>query len=204
MRWWPLQGLLRAAVAETFNCVTVDGDTSTNDMVLCFATGAAGTAPLRPGTAAFRRLDEAVREVCLRLATAIARDGEGATKLATVRIQGAASAREARQAAEAVATSPLVKTTLFGQDMNWGRIMAALGRSGARFDPDAVELRVDDVVVVRRGVSCGQAAEAAANERLRQREFTLGVRLRAGRASARMFTTDLTEDYIRINAGYRS
>jgi glutamate N-acetyltransferase/amino-acid N-acetyltransferase len=200
----PLQSLLREAVHDTFNCVTVDGDTSTNDMVLCFATGAAGTPPLRPGTPAFGRFRQAVHQVCLRLASMIARDGEGASKLVTLRVEGAATAREARQAAEAIATSPLVKTTLFGQDMNWGRIMAALGRSGARFDPETVEISVDDVPVVRRGLSRGAAAEAAANERLREREFTLRVRLRAGRAHARLFTTDLTDEYVRINAGYRS
>ncbi|MFB3820233.1 MAG: bifunctional glutamate N-acetyltransferase/amino-acid acetyltransferase ArgJ [Candidatus Methylomirabilales bacterium] len=200
----PLQRLLRAAVEDTFNCVTVDGDTSTNDMVLCFATGAAGTPPLRPGTPAFRRFGEALHEVCLRLAVMIARDGEGATKLATLRIEGAGNPREARLAAEAVATSPLVKTTLFGQDMNWGRIMAALGRSGARFDPEAVEILVDELPVVRRGMTRGPEAEAAANERLRRREFSLVVRLHAGRAAVRLFTTDLSEDYVKINAGYRS
>ncbi len=200
----PLQRLLRQVVATTFNCVTVDGDTSTNDTVLCFATGAAGTPPLRPGTPAFRLFGEAVHEVCLRLARMIARDGEGATKLVTLQVEGAANPREARMAAEAVATSPLVKTTLFGQDMNWGRIMAALGRSGARFDPDAVEILVDELPVVRRGMSRGPEAEAAANERLHRREFTLVLRLRAGRAGARLFTTDLSEDYVKINAGYRT
>jgi glutamate N-acetyltransferase/amino-acid N-acetyltransferase len=200
----PLQRLLRGAVAETFNCVTVDGDTSTNDMVLCFATGAAGTPPLRPGTPAFQRFADALRAVCLRLARMIARDGEGATKLVTVQVDGAATAREARMAAEAVATSPLVKTTLFGQDMNWGRVMAALGRSGARFDPDRVDISLDELPVVRRGGSRGEAAEAAANERMHRPEFTLAIRLHAGRATARLFTTDLSEAYVRINAGYRS
>jgi glutamate N-acetyltransferase/amino-acid N-acetyltransferase len=184
-----MQRALGRAVAQSFNCVTVDGDTSTNDMVLCFATG----APERMAGA-----------VCLTLAKMIARDGEGATKLAEVRIQGGRSAREARLAAEAVATSPLVKTTLFGQDINWGRIMAALGRSGARFDPTRVDLFVDEVPVVRRGESLGEEAEAAANRRLRRREFALIAGLHAGTASARMWTTDLSEEYVRINAGYRS
>ena len=199
-----LQTALREAVAESFNCITVDGDTSTNDMVLCFATGAAGAPPLAAGSQAFGTFRRALRQVCLALAKMIARDGEGATKLAEVRIQGARSAREARRAAETVATSPLVKTTLFGEDINWGRIMAALGRSGARFDPERVEIGVDHVPVVRNGVSLGLRAEAAANRRLRRREFTLTASLRAGRAEARMWTTDLSEAYVRINAGYRT
>jgi len=199
-----LQRALGEAVAESFNCITVDGDTSTNDMVLCFATGAAGASPLAVGSRASETFRQALRQVCLVLAKMIARDGEGATKLAEVRIQGARSVREARLAAEAVATSPLVKTTLFGEDINWGRIMAALGRSGARFDPDRVELSVDHVPVVHHGVSLGLRAEAAANRRLRRREFTLIATLHAGRAEARLWTTDLSEAYVRINAGYRS
>jgi glutamate N-acetyltransferase/amino-acid N-acetyltransferase len=199
-----LQRLLGEAVEQSFNCITVDGDTSTNDMVLCFATGAAGAPPLVPGTRPFERFETALLEACLVLAKMIARDGEGATKLAEVRIQGARSATEARLAAEAVATSPLVKTTLFGEDMNWGRILAALGRSGARFDPERVDVFVDELPVVRRGVSAGPAAETAANRRLRRREFAVIVSLQAGRGAARLWTTDLSEDYVRINAGYRS
>ena len=199
-----LQRALGEAVAGSFNCITVDGDTGTNDMVLCFATGAAGAPPLRPGTSALGTFRCALEQVCLTLAKMIARDGEGATKLAEIRIQGARSVREARQAAEAVATSPLVKTTLFGQDINWGRVMAALGRSGARFDPARVDLSVDEVPVVRRGLGLGPRAEAAANRRLRRREFGLTVALHAGAAAARLWTTDLSEAYVRINAGYRS
>lgn len=199
-----LQRLLGEAVAESFNCITVDGDTSTNDMVLCFATGAAGVPRLVAGTPPYERFRRALGQVCVALAIMIVRDGEGATKLAEVRIQGARSPREARLAAETVATSPLVKTTLFGEDINWGRILAALGRSGASFDPDRVDLAVDDVPVVRRGVGLGPRAEAAANRRLRRREFALTVSLHAGRAAARFWTTDLSEAYVRINAGYRT
>jgi glutamate N-acetyltransferase/amino-acid N-acetyltransferase len=199
-----LQSVLRDAVAHSFNCITVDGDTSTNDMVLCFATGAAGGPTLAAGTRAWERFREAVQHVCLTLAKAIARDGEGATKLVEVRVQGARSEREARCAAETVATSPLVKTTLFGEDMNWGRIMAALGRSGARFDPARVELSLDELPVVRCGQSLGGRAEAAANRRLKRRETTLAISLHAGAAAARLWTTDLSEAYVRINAGYRS
>lgn len=199
-----LQKALQLAVDASFNCVTVDGDTSTNDMVLCFATGSSGAPALRLGTATFRTFQVGLEMVCLALAKMIVRDGEGATKLVEVRITGARTAKEARQAAEAVATSPLVKTTLFGEDINWGRVLAALGRSGARFDPGMVELSVDDLPVVRRGVGLGSSAEVAANQRLRQREFALVVHLHAGRMAARLWTTDLSEGYVRINAGYRT
>ncbi len=199
-----LQRALAEAVARSFNCITVDGDTSTNDMVLGFATGASGAPPLALGTPAWARFQAALDQVCLVLAKMIVRDGEGATKVAEVTIRGARSAAEARRAAEAVATSPLVKTTLFGEDINWGRIMAALGRSGAVFDPERVDIVVDGVAVVRRGVGVGARAEAAANRRLRRREFSLGLDLHAGRGAARLWTTDLSEAYVRINAGYRT
>jgi glutamate N-acetyltransferase/amino-acid N-acetyltransferase len=199
-----LQKALRLAVDASFNRITVDGDTSTNDMVLCFATGASGALALRPGTPAFGTFQVGLEMVCLSLAKMVVRDGEGATKLVEVRISGARTAREARLAAEAVATSPLVKTTLFGEDINWGRVLAALGRSGARFDPGMVELSLDELPVVRRGVGLGPSAEAAANHRLRQREFALVAHLHAGHRTARLWTTDLSEGYVRINAGYRT
>ncbi len=199
-----LQRALRAAVDASFNCITVDGDTSTNDMVLCFANGAAGAPRLREGTADLRTFQIALEMVCLSLAKMIARDGEGATKLVEVRISGARTAREARQSAEAVANSPLVKTMLFGEDINWGRIMAALGRSGAGFDASSVDLFVDELPVVKGGVGLGGKAEAAVNHRLRQRDFALVINLHAGPAGARMWTTDLTDGYVRINAGYRT
>lgn len=199
-----LQRALRVAVDASFNCITVDGDTSTNDMVLCFANAAAGAPPLRAGTAGFRAFQVGLEMVCLSLARMIARDGEGATKLVEVRISGARTAHEARLAAETVANSPLVKTMLFGEDINWGRVMAALGRSGARFDGGSVDLCVDELPVVKGGIGLGRSAEAAANHRLRQREFALGINLHAGSGTARVWTTDLTEGYVRINAGYRS
>lgn len=200
----PLQRALGRAVDQSFNCITVDGDTSTNDMVLCFATGAAGAPTFSPGTAAFRTFQAGLETVCQRLAVMVARDGEGATKLVEVRVLGARTPREARLAAETVANSPLVKTTLFGGDINWGRIMAALGRSGASFDPEKVDLFVDELPVVRKGVGLGREAEAAANERMRRREFALVADLHAGRGQRRIWTTDLSEGYVRINAGYRS
>ena len=199
-----LQQALRRAVNASFNCITVDGDTSTNDTVLCFATGAVGGPTLMPGTPGFRTFQTGLELVCLTLAKMIARDGEGATKLVEVRVEGARSPAEARLAAVTVANSPLVKTTLFGEDINWGRIMAALGRSGARFDAEAVDIGVDEIAVVQGGVGLGAQVEETANHRMRQREFALVIRLHAGRGSARIWTTDLSEGYVRINAGYRS
>ena len=200
----PLQRALRRAVDQSFNCITVDGDSSTNDMVLCFATGGSGAPALSPGSAAFRTFQAGLDAVCRGLAVTIARDGEGATKLVEVRVAGARTPGEARLAAETVANSPLVKTTLFGQDINWGRIMAALGRSGARFDPEKVDLSVDELPVVKQGLGLGHEAEAVANERMHRREFALVIELHAGRGQARLWTTDLSEAYVRINAGYRS
>ncbi len=198
-----LQTALRRAVNETFNCITVDGDTSTNDTVLLFATGATGVR-VAPGSPAFGRFQAALTSVCETLAKMIAKDGEGATKLVEVVITGARSPMEARRAAETVANSPLVKTTLFGEDINWGRIMAALGRSGARFDQRRVAISVDDVSVVRNGQTLGERAEAAANRQLKRPEFSVHADLGAGRATARIWTTDLSEAYVRINAGYRT
>ncbi|MBI4537548.1 MAG: bifunctional glutamate N-acetyltransferase/amino-acid acetyltransferase ArgJ [candidate division NC10 bacterium] len=199
-----LHRAIKTAVAESFNRITVDGDTSTNDTVLCFATAAANAPAIAAGTGAFRTFQAALTHTCRSLARMIALDGEGATKLAAVRLCGARSAAEAARAARTVAESPLVKTTLYGEDMNWGRIMAALGRSGAGFDPETVDIAVDGLPVVRRGLSLGPAAEARANRRLRQREFALEIDLGAGRGEAEIWTTDLTEEYVRINAGYRT
>jgi glutamate N-acetyltransferase / amino-acid N-acetyltransferase len=199
-----LQQALRRAVNASFNCITIDGDTSTNDTVLCFATGAAGGPTLVPGTTAFRTFQTGLELVCLSLAKMIVRDGEGATKLVEVRVEGARTPAEARLAAETVANSPLVKTTLFGEDINWGRIMAALGRSGAQFDPRAVDIGVDEIAVVRGGIGLGVHVEETANHRMHQREFTLAVHLHAGRGTARIWTTDLSEAYVRVNAGYRT
>ena len=199
-----LQQALRRAVNASFNCITIDGDTSTNDTVLCFATGAARGPALVPGTTAFQTFQAGLERVCLTLAKMIVRDGEGATKLVEVRVEGARTPAEARLAAETVANSPLVKTTLFGEDINWGRIMAALGRSGAQFDPGNVDIGVDEIAVVRDGIGLGAHVEETANHRMHQREFALAVHLHAGRGTARIWTTDLSEAYVRVNAGYRT
>ncbi|MEK7366856.1 MAG: bifunctional glutamate N-acetyltransferase/amino-acid acetyltransferase ArgJ [candidate division NC10 bacterium] len=199
-----LRTALQEAVAGTFNCITVDGETSTNDMVLAFANGRAGVpaaAPASPVLAAFGR---ALQEVCEELACMIVADGEGATKMVEVRVRGARSPAEARQIGLRIGNSPLVKTAFFGQDSNWGRIMAALGSAGVPVDPARVAIAVGDVPIVWGGVGLGAEAERAANERMRQSTFSVTVDLGLGSAECRIWTTDLSEAYVRINAAYRS
>jgi glutamate N-acetyltransferase/amino-acid N-acetyltransferase len=199
-----LQEALVRAVDGSFNIITVDGDTSTNDMVLVLANGAAGTEEVRGGTEAGEAFAAHLGEVLLDLAKMIVRDGEGATKLVHIRIIGAASRADAQQAARSVATSSLVKTAFFGEDANWGRIIAAVGYSGAEVDPNRVEIAFDDVAVVRQGLSTGPELEARATEVLKQAEFCVTVDLRLGEGAAEYYTSDLTYEYVKINAAYRT
>ncbi|MCD4689373.1 MAG: bifunctional glutamate N-acetyltransferase/amino-acid acetyltransferase ArgJ [Desulfuromonadaceae bacterium] len=199
-----LQEALRRAVENSFNIITVDGDTSTNDMVLLLANGAAGNREICSGTAEGERFVEELTGVLLELAKMIVRDGEGATKLVRIRITGAASDGDAKKAANSVATSSLVKTAFFGEDANWGRIIAAVGYSGAAVDPERVEICFDDVPVVRQGISTGKELEAQATTILKQAEFTVTVDLGLGSASADYYTSDLTYEYVKINADYRT
>ncbi|MEW6290580.1 MAG: bifunctional glutamate N-acetyltransferase/amino-acid acetyltransferase ArgJ [Thermodesulfobacteriota bacterium] len=200
-----LQEMLRQSVARSFNAVTVDGDTSTNDTVLVLANGQAGNAPIdRLDAADGMAFRQALDDLCLDLALQIVKDGEGATKLITVHVRGAASAREADQAARTVANSSLVKTAFFGEDANWGRIIAALGRSGVAFEPDQVDIAFDDVLMVRDGLGLGAEQEKLATKVLKQAAFSVVIDLKAGQAEAKIHTCDLSLDYIRINADYRS
>jgi glutamate N-acetyltransferase/amino-acid N-acetyltransferase len=200
-----LQHHLVQAVNRSFNRITVDGDTSTNDTVLALAGCTAGNPTLfsldEPGNDAF---GAALTELLRDLALQIVADGEGATKLVTVRVIHAASAEDAEQAARTIANSPLVKTAFFGEDANWGRIIAALGRSGAVFAQDSVDIGFDDVLLVSNGLALGPSAETAATAVLKKDSFTVTVDLKAGEASDEIYTTDLSLDYIRINADYRS
>jgi glutamate N-acetyltransferase/amino-acid N-acetyltransferase len=199
-----LQEALIRAVDGSFNVITVDGDTSTNDMVVVLANGAAGTEEIRGGTEAGEAFAAHLCEVLLDLAKMIVRDGEGATKLVRIRIVGAASRADAQQAARSVATSSLVKTAFFGEDANWGRIIAAVGYSGAEVDPNLVEIAFDDVPVVRQGVSTGPELEARATEVLKKTEFSVTVDLGLGEGAAEYYTSDLTYEYVKINAAYRT
>ncbi|OHB33984.1 MAG: bifunctional ornithine acetyltransferase/N-acetylglutamate synthase [Desulfuromonadaceae bacterium GWC2_58_13] len=196
--------VLRLGVDRSFNSITVDRDTSTNDMVLLLANGVAGNAEITVGSDAGRQFQSLLDEVLLELAKMIVRDGEGATKLVRILVQGAASDAEARLAACSVATSSLVKTAFFGQDANWGRIIAAVGYSGAQVDPERVDIRFGDVLVVRDGLGTGKELEAKATQVLKTPEFTVTVDLHLGEGQAHYYTSDLTYDYVKINADYRS
>jgi glutamate N-acetyltransferase/amino-acid N-acetyltransferase len=197
-----LQNLLRAAVQVSFNRITVDGDTSTNDTVVALASGASAVG-VRPGNASWAWFLEGLTQLCQTLAKMIARDGEGAKKLVIVEVQGARRPSDAERMARAIANSPLVKTAIAGSDPNWGRIICAAGYSGALFDPNKVDIRVNDLLLCRDGVDAG-FDEASARKELDRKEITLQLDLHQGRASAHIWTCDLTHDYITINASYRS
>jgi glutamate N-acetyltransferase / amino-acid N-acetyltransferase len=200
-----LQAAVQSGADLSFNRITVDGDTSTNDTVLCLANGAAGNPLLDENTPdTLKVFTEALHGIFKDLAKQIVRDGEGATKLVTIRVEGAATQDEAVNAARTIANSPLVKTAFFGEDANWGRIIAALGRSGAAFQPEQVAIAFDDALLVENGFGLGKEAEAAATQVLKKKEFTVTIRLGEGAAEAAMLTCDLSCDYVKINANYRS
>jgi glutamate N-acetyltransferase/amino-acid N-acetyltransferase len=200
-----LQSVLKKVVAKTFNAITVDGDTSTNDTVLLMANGLAEHPPIaenRPE--ALTAFVGVLEELCKELALMIVRDGEGATKLVTIRVRGAVTEAQADQAARTVANSNLVKTAFFGEDANWGRIIAALGRSGAQFDQSRVDIAFDDVFMVQNGLGQGAEVEARATAVLKKPEFVVTIDLHAGDGSKDIYTCDFSLDYVKINADYRS
>jgi glutamate N-acetyltransferase/amino-acid N-acetyltransferase len=196
-----LQTLLRNVVNRTFNRITVDGDQSTNDTVLCLANGAAGNQPLRPGHPHWLRFRRALESVALQLALMIVRDGEGATKMVTVRVSGAPSRRAADRIARAIAHSLLVKTSWFGADPNWGRVICAVGYSGAPIRPELIDILYDGQCAVRAGQSAGMP-EKALHAIIAKPEFTLEVDLHQGRSSAVIYTCDCSDQYVAINAAY--
>jgi glutamate N-acetyltransferase/amino-acid N-acetyltransferase len=194
---------LRAAVNTTFNRVTVDSDTSTNDTCVLLASGAAGGEEISASDLRFVGLAAAVRAVAESLARMIARDGEGATKLITVIVRGAASEADAELAAFAVANSPLVKTAVFGRDANWGRVAMAIGKSGCELDPAAFDITFAGIPVCSAGAAIG-FDEDAAFEALSATDVDIEIDLHLGAAEATVWTCDLTYDYVRINGEYRS
>lgn len=199
-----LQQALRRGVEGSFNSITVDGDTSTNDMVLVLANGCADTPEIGAGTMEGEAFGAHLASVLLALAKMIVRDGEGATKLVEVRVRGAVDAAEARLVARSIATSSLVKTAFFGEDANWGRIIAAAGYSGAEIDPQRVDIFFNDVPVARQGLGTGKEQEEQATAVLKTAEFAVTVDLHLGSGEAVYYTSDLTYDYVRINAAYRT
>jgi len=201
-----LQRCLEQAVDPSFNAITVDGDTSTNDACVLVASGASGAAPVvDAGSAGFRGLCDCVREVCMQLARSIVRDGEGASKLVEVHVKGALDLREAKNVAYTLAHSPLVKTALFASDPNWGRILAAVGRAGILdLDISGVQIWLDDVCIVQDGERAEEYTEQAGQSVMDRDEYTIGILLGRGEAAIRILTCDLSYDYVRINAEYRT
>ena len=198
-----LQACLLRSAEVSFNCLTIDGDSSTNDTAIILANGAAGNSAIDsegPGLSAFQ---EALDAVTAFLAKQIARDGEGATKLIEVTVRGARSFEDARRIAKAVANSPLVKTAMFGCDPNWGRVLAAAGSAGVRFDPKAVNLLLGPTPLLRRGEPV-DFREDEARELLRKPEVNVLLEIGAGPASATVWTCDFSYDYVRINAEYHT
>ncbi len=198
--------LLREALLEsvkgTFNRITVDGDTSTNDCVLAMANGMAENPSLsKEDESAFKK---GLTFVLDDLATMMVRDGEGASKVIHVKVKGAVSASDAETAARTIANSALVKTACYGQDPNWGRIMAAVGRSGIAMEEQQVDIWVNDVKIVEAGLGVGREAESRATECMKERQFALIVDLHQGAYEDRILTCDLTHEYVSINADYRS
>lgn len=199
-----LEKAFRSAVDTSFNAITVDGDTSTNDTCLIMANGMAENPVISAGSPEAQEFELLLHDVLLSLAKQIVKDGEGATKFVEVRLTGARSDGDAKRAALAIANSSLVKTAFFGQDANWGRIFAAVGYSGIEVDPSRLSLRFNDVCMAHNGVFAGGDAEARGTMVLRKNEFTVTVDLGLGNGSATVYTSDLSHEYVSINADYRT
>lgn len=198
-----LKKALVFAVERTFNMISVDGDTSTNDMVLALANGAAGNPVIDGEGAEYDAFCEALEKVCRELAMAVARDGEGATKLLEVQVHGARTDNDARLAARAVVSSSLVKTAVFGNDANWGRVICAAGYSGADFDPASVNIFIGDVQVATNGIAL-PFSEELASEVLSKDHVVIVVDFNKGTHQATAWGCDLSYEYVRINGSYRT
>jgi glutamate N-acetyltransferase/amino-acid N-acetyltransferase len=201
-----LQACLKQAVQPSFNSITVDGDTSTNDACVLIASGTSSLPPVTDAhSPAYRKLAQAVLDLCMSLAREIVADGEGATKLVDVEVVAARSEAEARDVAYTIAHSPLVKTALFASDPNWGRILAAVGRAGIEnLNINDVKIWLDNVCIVRQGGRASDYTEEAGQAVLQRPEFSIRVELGRGNATAKIVTCDLSYDYVKINAEYRS
>ncbi len=200
-----LQKCLVDAVEQSFNRITVDGDTSTNDACVLMASGKSTLPEITEGSQTMQVFQQAVREACMYLAEAIIRDGEGATKLIKINVQQAVSEEEALQVAKTIAHSPLVKTAFFASDPNWGRILAAIGRSGVdKLDVDRISIYLDDVCIVEKGSRAGSYTEVAGQKVMNQEEISVNVILGRGEIAQQILTCDFSYDYVRINAEYRT
>jgi glutamate N-acetyltransferase/amino-acid N-acetyltransferase len=199
-----LQSALKQAVDKSFNLISVDGDTSTNDMVVLMANGQAGGEPLGPNDPGWPAFCEALEQVTLALAKAIVKDGEGATKLVEIRVEGALSEEQAKRVAFSIADAPLVKTALFGEQANWGRIIAAAGQAGVGIQPEKIDIYIGLIKLVEDGRGLDEEIQYRAEEKLKEDEIQLTIDLNLGDAHTTVWTTDLSYDYIKINAEYHS
>jgi len=199
-----LQRMLERAAEVSYNRITVDGETSTNDTVLLLANGKAGHPSLNRMDRDGEKFQSMLSGVCQNLAKSLVKDGEGATKFIEILIQGARNREDAKQAAYAVAHSPLVKTAFFGEDANWGRILCALGHSGTQINPNHIDVFFDKVPIVKNGMGTGSRVEKQASQILKKKSFKVTVDLHKGKSQFSVFTTDLSIDYVKINASYRS
>ncbi len=198
-----LQGLLRECVAASFNCMCIDNDMSTSDTVLCFANGQAELPSLEPGTADYDTFAEALKGLCTGLAKDLVRDGEGASKFIEIQVDGAGNDDDAKTIARSIAASQLCKTAFFGEDPNWGRIACAAGYAGVAFSQEQLSVWIGPVAVVRDGVPT-DFSEAAAAAHMQQRDVTVRVSIGEGPGRAVFWTSDLSHEYVTINADYRT
>ncbi len=197
-----LKKAISAATKRSFNKITIDGDMSTNDTVLIMANGVSKAVVQSPTQN--NSFQKALDEVMVSLAKKLIKDGEGATKLIEIAVKGASSNTDAYKIACTVANSNLVKTAFFGEDANWGRIIAAAGRADVPINPDKIDIFFDDIMMVKNGLECGKAAEAASTKVLKKSEFTVLIDLHQGKGFSSVFTCDFSVDYVKINADYRS
>lgn len=198
-----LSRALRRVADRTFNAITVDGDTSTNDTIFLLASGASGAVPIRPGSAGERSFTKALEQLCRALAVQLVADGEGAGHLVEIEVRGAPSERAARRVAETIATSSLVKTAIAGADPNWGRVLAAAGRAGVKFEPSQSKVWLAGQLVLRNGEPL-PFDETNVHRRMLEPKVTVAIDLGAGAGRWLTWTCDLTADYVRINASYRT
>jgi glutamate N-acetyltransferase/amino-acid N-acetyltransferase len=197
-----LEQILRNGLADSFNIITVDGDTSTNDTVVLMANGQGGNREIRAGGLGFTPLNNAVAKVLKEVARLVVKDGEGATKVVDIFVRGAKDDLEAQQVARTVAYSPLVKTAFFGGDPNWGRIVCAVGYAEAEVKPEKIDILIGDVSIGKNGISTGAQSEAQAARIMQQPEFSVTIDLHLGRGRAHMITSDLSLAYVRFNSAY--
>lgn len=197
-----LRTALKTSVENSFNRITIDGDTSTNDLVLCFANGLAGNREIRLGSSEFKRFQNALDSITSSLSRMIVMDGEGATKFIEFVVKGTTTDEEAERIAFRVANSNLVKTAFYGEDPNWGRIMAAIGSSGVRIHPERVNIYFDNLRVVGKGL--GLKKEKEARKILKKKDIVITISLGEGKGKSKVLTTDLSTEYVKINAAYRT